>query len=85
MNAVGSVLAALFCLVGALFLFTHWRTRQIEARFPAVGVILDAGGGLLHIVEQAPIGPERGVVLLVHGASGNHADMMVALGPRLAA
>jgi pimeloyl-ACP methyl ester carboxylesterase len=84
MNAVWSGLAALFCTIGALFLFTHWRARQIEARFPAVGALLDAGGGVLHIVEQAPIGPERGAVLLVHGASGNHADMMVALGPRLA-
>jgi pimeloyl-ACP methyl ester carboxylesterase len=85
MSAVWSGLATLVVFAGALFLFTHWRTRQIEARFPPVGVLLDGGGGVLHIVEQAPIGPERGAVLLVHGASGNHADMMGALGPRLAA
>jgi pimeloyl-ACP methyl ester carboxylesterase len=85
MNAVWSGLATLIVFAGALFLFTHWRTRQIEARFPPVGALRDVDGGVLHIVEQAPIGPERGAVLLVHGASGNHADMMAALGPRLAA
>jgi pimeloyl-ACP methyl ester carboxylesterase len=85
MIAVWSGLAALlFCFIGALFLFTHSRTRRIEARFPAVGALVDTGGGVLHVVEQAPVAPERGAVLLVHGASGNHADMMVALGPRLA-
>ena len=85
MSAVWSGLATLIVFAGALFLFTHWRTRRIEAHFPPVGVLRDVGGGVLHIVEQAPIGPERGAVLLVHGASGNHADMMAALGPRLAA
>ena len=85
MNVLWAILAALACVVGALFIFTHWQTRRIEARFPPVGELVDAGEGAVHIVEQPAIGPERGVVLLVHGASGNHADMMAALGARLAA
>ena len=85
MNAVWLGVAALICFAGALFLFTHRRVRRIEARFPAVGALINVDGSVLHIVEQAPVGPERGAVLLVHGASGNHADMMSALGPGLAA
>jgi pimeloyl-ACP methyl ester carboxylesterase len=85
---VTAFLAFLSALAGigvALFVFTAWRARRIEARFPQVGESVDAGEGMLHLVERAAVGRERGVVLLVHGASGNHADMMVALGGRLAA
>jgi pimeloyl-ACP methyl ester carboxylesterase len=85
MSAVGLILLALLCVTGALLAFARWRTRQIETRFPPVGNLVDAGEGAVHIVERAAIGPERGVVLLVHGASSNHADMMVALGAPLAA
>lgn len=72
-------------LVGLLLIFTHWQARRFEARFPPVGDIVQASACAVHIVERPAIGPERGVVLLVHGASGNHADMMVALGAKLAA
>lgn len=85
MNGPLLSLMAFLPIAGALFAFTLWRTRRIEARFPAIGDLVDAGEGVIHVVEQAPIGPERATVLLAHGASGNHADMMVALGPRLAA
>jgi pimeloyl-ACP methyl ester carboxylesterase len=72
------------CLVG-LFLFTFVETKRIEARFPPVGELVETGAGAIHVVERAPDGPERGAVLLVHGASGNFADMSVALADRLAA
>jgi pimeloyl-ACP methyl ester carboxylesterase len=81
MSAVWLFATALFCVLCALLLFTHWRVRWIEARFPPVG---DQVGGI-HIVDQPAKGRERGSVLLVHGASGNHADMMAALGARLTA
>jgi pimeloyl-ACP methyl ester carboxylesterase len=85
MNGLWLGLLALFFIGGALFAFTLWQTRRIEARYPPVGDLVDAGEGAIHIVEQRATGLERGVVLLVHGASGNHADMLAALGPRLAA
>jgi pimeloyl-ACP methyl ester carboxylesterase len=85
MNGLVAGLAALLGLVGALFAFTLWQVRRVEARYPPVGVLVDAGEEVVHLVEHAAIGPERGAVLLVHGASGNHADMMAALGAPLAA
>jgi pimeloyl-ACP methyl ester carboxylesterase len=82
MNAIWlAVLGAL----AAPFVFTLWQARRIEARYPPIGPIVDVGEAAIHMVERAAIGPERGVVLLVHGASGNHADMMAALGAPLAA
>lgn len=39
----------------------------------------------IHVVEAAPDGPARAIVLLVHGASGNAADMETALGAALLA
>ncbi len=56
-----------------------------SALYPPAGACVDSGGGVLHIVDQPAKSRERGVVLLVHGASGNHADMLVALGSPLAA
>jgi pimeloyl-ACP methyl ester carboxylesterase len=80
----GLIGLAVACVVG-LFLFTFVETRRIERRFPPVGELIDTGGGAIHVVECAPDVPERGAVLLVHGASGNFADMSVALADRLAA
>jgi pimeloyl-ACP methyl ester carboxylesterase len=84
-TALLALLSALAGIAVGLFVFTAWRARGIEARFPRVGESVDAGEGVLHLVERAAVGRERGIVLLIHGASGNHADMMVALGGRLAA
>ena len=78
-------IAGLAALVAGLFLFTMLQTRRIEARYPPVGELVETGAGAIHVVERAPDGPERGAVLLVHGASGNFADMSVALADRLAA
>jgi pimeloyl-ACP methyl ester carboxylesterase len=78
-------LAALLCFIGASLAFTAWAVRRIEARFPPVGDLVDCGDGAIHIVERPALGPERGTIVLAHGASGNHADMLAALGERLAA
>lgn len=80
-----AALAILAALAVGLFLFTNVQTRRIEARFPPIGDLVETGEGAVHLVERAPEGPERGAVLLVHGASGNFADMSVALSDRLAA
>ncbi len=78
-------IASLAALIVGLLLFTSFQTRRIEKRFPPVGELVETGAGAIHVVERAPDGPERGAVLLVHGASGNFADMSVALADRLAA
>lgn len=78
-------LAALVSFAVGLFAFTFWQAKRLEARYPPAGGLVDAGEEIVHLVERPAIGPERGAVLLVHGASGNHADMMGALGAPLAA
>ena len=72
-------------LLGSCFLFTRWETHSLEARFPARGEFVEVPGGRLHFTRMRPPGRERGVVLLLHGASGNAADVMEPLGPGLAA
>jgi pimeloyl-ACP methyl ester carboxylesterase len=83
------LIAAIVALAGAaiagLFLFTLVQSRRIERRYPPVGHLVDVGGGAIHVVETPPQGGERGAALLVHGASGNYADLDAALAERLAA
>jgi pimeloyl-ACP methyl ester carboxylesterase len=69
----------------ALGVFTAIQTARIERRFPPAGDLVEIDGGVVHVVEAPAQGRERGVVLLIHGASGNHADMMHALGAPLSA
>ena len=78
--------ATVLLLGGAVWLFTWWQTRVIERAYPPSGsfVALE-DGSRIHYTERRPVGPERATVLLLHGASGNQADMMLALGDRLAA
>jgi pimeloyl-ACP methyl ester carboxylesterase len=81
------IAAGLVVVVAALWAFTAIGALVIDARFPIVGdrVVAAPGAPAIHLVERAPSAPERGAVLLVHGASGNLADMDVALSSRLTA
>ena len=81
------VLVGLAVVAAGLCAFTALASRVIEARFPPVGERMATGpnGLAIHVVERPPNAPERGAVLLVHGASGNFADLDFALGERLAA
>lgn len=70
---------------GGLFAYSQWQVRRIEATYPPQGRFMKVAGGQLHYTERLPEGPQRGTVLLLHGASGNQADMMSPLGRPLAA
>jgi pimeloyl-ACP methyl ester carboxylesterase len=85
LNGVVGPLMILAAILAALGLFTALHARWIEKRFPPRGDLVAIDGGAIHVVEARAEGVERGVVLLLHGASGNHADMMVALARPLAA
>ena len=80
-----TVVLALLLLIGSLAAFTAVETRRIERRFPPTGLRVDVGGGAISLLDRPAEGEERSAILLVHGASGNSADMAVALGDRLAA
>jgi pimeloyl-ACP methyl ester carboxylesterase len=82
---VSFVIVGLVATAAALSIFTALASRVIAARFPPVGERVPIGDLSIHVVERPPIGSERSAVLLVHGASGNFADLDFALGERLAA
>jgi pimeloyl-ACP methyl ester carboxylesterase len=58
-----------------------WR---IAARNPPTGKFVEVHGARYHYTERVPKGLARADVLLIHGASGTQADMMLPLGDRLA-
>ena len=67
----------------ALAAFTQIMTRRIEARYPVLGVLAPVVGGHVHVVIVEAKAPWRGDVVLIHGASGNCADMIGILAPPL--
>lgn len=71
--------------VAGLAVFARVEAARIAAAHPPTGRFMAVDGGRLHYTERAPVGQDRGTVLLLHGASGNQADVMLALGDRLAA
>lgn len=79
------VVLALLIVIGSLAAYTAIEQRRIGARYPPNGARVAIEGGAIHVLDRAAEGAEQGAALLVHGASGNSADMAVALGGRLAA
>lgn len=77
-------LALLALALVGLLAFTRFQTRRIEARFPPRGDFVDVDGRRLHVTRRASEGATRATIALIHGASGNQADMMVPLGDLLA-
>jgi pimeloyl-ACP methyl ester carboxylesterase len=69
--------------VAATVLFTQWEARRIDARYPPQGQFVDVQGGRIHLVDTKPDKDPIATVLLIHGASGNEADMRLPLAARL--
>ena len=76
-----------FLLLGLLAsaAFTAVMAARIAARHPPQGQFVPVEGGHIHLVDLRPQGPPRGTILLLHGASGNLADMTQPLAPALQA
>jgi pimeloyl-ACP methyl ester carboxylesterase len=66
-----------------LILHSEWIAAQVASAYPPRGAFIDLPGGRLHYRERAPVGDNRGTVVLVHGASSNHADLLATLAPEL--
>jgi pimeloyl-ACP methyl ester carboxylesterase len=75
--------------VGLLLLlvaYTRWQSARIgAAHAPRGDFVTVEAATQLHYTHRAALGPERATVLLLHGASGNQADLMLPLGARLSA
>ena len=76
---------ALATAAAASALFTWAWSRVISKRYQPTGQLVWLGHGKIHYTRRAPEVAALGHVLLIHGASGNEADMMIPLGDRLAA
>jgi pimeloyl-ACP methyl ester carboxylesterase len=58
-------------------------SRFYESQYPPRGKRVDVGPGVVHMVETQARGRERAAVVLVHGASGNFADLHNAVAGEL--
>jgi len=76
------ILAVAAAVLGGLAAFTALGVRRIEQAHPPAGRFVEVSGGRLHLLELGPA--DAPPVVLLHGASGNVADMRVALGDGLA-
>ena len=79
-----ALLAAVAIVLCGAAAFTAIVAHRINKSHPPRGAFAAIAGGRLHYAERRAIGPERGVVVLIHGASGSQADLMIPLGDRLA-
>jgi pimeloyl-ACP methyl ester carboxylesterase len=79
------LVAAALAFIGAgLLVFTLWQARRFdEAYRPGERFVEIGPGARLHLADRRPPGPARASILLLHGASANHADMLLPLGERL--
>lgn len=78
-----ALLVLTILLVAGLLLRTELLSAEAERLHPPKGSFLTLPGGRLHYVERKPRGETRGTVVLIHGASSDHADMLATLGPEL--
>lgn len=79
-----SVLAAIALLAAGLAIWSRAKAREIEARFPAIGEMIDVGGYALHAVHlPSPDGADLPPLVFIHGASGNLRDQMTPFRPIL--
>jgi pimeloyl-ACP methyl ester carboxylesterase len=63
----------------AAFIFTQWQSRQLSARYPNIGELVDVGGFRLNSVHvPRPSTADLPPLLFIHGASGNLRDPMTA-------
>lgn len=82
---IGALAASAVLATGGIAAFSVVESARISAAYPPSGRFMAVPGGRLHYTERRPDGAARGIILLLHGASGNQADLMLPLGDRLAA
>lgn len=80
-----ALIAGLAALLAALGIWSRMKASAFERAYPPRGAFVDTPHGRLHLVRRDPAGAPVATIVLIHGASGNQADMMAPLGGRLAA
>jgi pimeloyl-ACP methyl ester carboxylesterase len=75
--------ALIAALVAGLLLASQWISAKVEKAYPPTGLFMPFGQGRIHVVDVPAKEGEQGAVLLLHGASSHHADLLGTLGPHL--
>jgi pimeloyl-ACP methyl ester carboxylesterase len=75
------ILAALLGCLALGFLTSLYLFWRIVKDNPAEGRLIDVEGGRVHVVQRGDEGKEA--IVLIHGASSNSADLLLALGDHL--
>ncbi len=78
-----TVTAIIACLVAGLLLASQWISARVANAYPPTGLFMPFGRERLHVVDAPATEGEQGAVLLLHGASSHHADLLGTLGPHL--
>lgn len=76
-------LSCLGVLVAGGWVTTSFVSAAAETRYPPQGRFVDLPAGRLHLVDTGEPFPGAPVVLMIHGASSLHADLLAVLGPGL--
>jgi pimeloyl-ACP methyl ester carboxylesterase len=71
-------------IAGGLVLLSEMLGAEVARLYPPQGSFVAVPGGRIHYRERQPAGEGRGTVVLIHGASSAHADLLATLGPDLA-
>ena len=78
-----ATLSGLGAIVAGGWATTGFVSAAAEARHPPQGRFVDLPRGRIHLADTGEPFPGAPVVLLIHGASGLHADLLAVLGPGL--
>jgi pimeloyl-ACP methyl ester carboxylesterase len=85
-STVAVLILLLATLLAAGFVWTRFAVARIEAAHPPVGQFVPVTGGRLHLVDRGPRdAPPEKTLVMVHGASGNVLDHLLAFEDRLPA
>lgn len=84
MTSILVVGAAIALFGGGLLVFTLWQTRRLGEVHRPNGLFVEIQPGVrIHLADRQPAGPAKATIVLLHGASANHADILLPLGERL--
>jgi pimeloyl-ACP methyl ester carboxylesterase len=78
-----SALTSIGLVAAGGWMTTSLATASAEARHPPPGSFVVLPTGRLHVVDSGAPFDGAPVIVLVHGASSHHADLLSVLGPRL--
>lgn len=78
-----AIILLVLLVAAGLVVRTEWIASQAARAYPPKGSFFALPGGRLHYLERRPEGEARGTVVLIHGASSDHADLLATLGPEL--